>query len=102
MVATLVTSITNNFSDAQVELLLDTAAKGITKEGGKLLSERKIKLGEIPGKEVEITMANGDFARIRFYQVGHNLQEIIATAPSAKRQSTNISYFLDSFSTVSE
>ena len=102
MIGTLITSITNNYSDEQTELLLDTAAKTPLKEGGQLLSERKIKLGTNPGKEVEITMANGNFARMRFYQVGHDLQEVIVTVPFADRQSTNISYFMDSFNTVSK
>jgi hypothetical protein len=101
MVATLATSVTNNYSDEQTELLLDTAAKGLLKEGGQLLSEREISLGKFPGKEVEIIMTNGNFATMRFYQVEHDLQEVIVTVPSADRRSTNISYFLNSFNTLS-
>ena len=101
MVATLKTSITNNYSDEQINLLLDTASRGVTNKGGQLLSERKIKLGPIPGKEVETILTNGTYARMRFYQVGHDLQEVVATTPPSDRGSTNISYFLDSFNTVS-
>lgn len=102
MVATLVTSITNNFTDEQIDLLLDRAAKGSLNDGSQLLSERNIKLGAILGKEVQLITTNGDFGTMRFYQVGHNLEEVIATVPSVDRGSTNIPYFLDSFRTISK
>ena len=101
MVATLKTSITNDFSDQQINQLLDAAAENLIKEGGQLISKRRINLRSFPGKEVEV-ISKGTYIRMQFYQVGHDLQELIVTTPSADRGSTNIAYFLDSFNTLTQ
>src|SRR5204863_855691 len=102
LVATLVIGWTNNFSDEQVKLLLGKAIKGGLGEGDRLVAERDIALGTNLGREAEITKSDGSFVKMRFYQVEHDLQELTAVVPFAERESTNISYFLDSFRLLSK
>ncbi len=101
MVATVVTSLTNNFTEEQIESLLNTSMSGGLGKGGKILSTHKIKLGTFFGKEVEAETAGKFFAKMRFYQVGHNLQEVVTLTSLTNQHSTNASRFLDSFSVIS-
>jgi hypothetical protein len=102
LVATLVTSLTNDFSNEEVKFLLRKATHGAAGRGDRLVAERGVALGTNLGLEAEIMKANGTFVKMRFYQVGHDLQELTVLVPAANRQSTNINYFLDSFSLISK
>lgn len=75
MVATLVTSLTNAYSDEQINFLLDTVTKEALGADGKLLAQRDVMLGTNIGREFEFLKADGYFTKMRFYQVGHDLQE---------------------------
>ena len=79
--------------------MLDASARNIVNEGGEIISERRIRLRSFPGKEVE-AVSKENYIKMQFYQVGHDLQELVVTMPRADRASTNISYFLNSFNTI--
>ncbi len=102
MVATLVTSLTNTYSHEQIKFLLDNAAHGTLAAGDELVAERDIRIGANLGREIEIIKNNGNFVKIRFYQVEHDLQQLTVLDPRAYKQSTNISHFLDSFHLISQ
>ena len=102
MVATLADSFTNDFTDEQINFILDTSAKGALGADGKLLAKRNITLGIYFGREIEFQKNNEYFVKMRCYKVGHNLQEVTVLLPLANQQSTNASYFLDSFSLISK
>jgi hypothetical protein len=102
MVATLVTSLTNNLSVEQIDFLMDKTAKGGLGDDGKLLAERKITLGTNMGREIEFEKSDGYFYKMRCYQVGHDLQTLTVRVPLATRESTNVLFFLDSFSLISK
>ena len=101
MVATLVTSLTNDFTDDQIKLLFDKSMKGSMRAGDRLISERDITIGTNLGREVEILKIDDNFLKMRFYQVGHDLQQLTVLVPVANQQSTNITRFLDSFRLLS-
>lgn len=69
---------------------------------GKLLAQRDIMLGTNIGREFEFLKADGYFTKMRFYQVGQDLQELIVRVPVANKGSTNISMFFDSFGLISK
>jgi len=102
MVATLVTSFTNDFSDEQIKFLLAKATRGALDKNGKLISERDIALGTNLGREIEMVKGDGNFIKMRFYQVGHDVQELTVLVPNENRGSTNISHFLDSFRLITK
>ena len=102
MVATLVPSFTNIFTDDQIKALLSLTATGTLHSGDKLVEEREILIGTNLGKEIEAIKADGSYVRARIYQVGQDLQELIVLVPRADRHSTNISRFLDSFRLISK
>ncbi len=100
MVATLAESFTNDFTDEQIKFMLDVSVKGALGSDGKLLAKRNITLGSNLGREIEF-QKGGNFMKMRFYKVGHKLQQLTALAPLTNQQasqSTNASYFFDSFS----
>jgi hypothetical protein len=99
MVATLSESFTNDFTDEQINLMLDVSVKGALGSDGKLLAKRNITLGSNLGREIEFQKA-GNFLKMRYYKVGHKLQQLTVLVPLANQhasQSTNASYFFDSF-----
>ena len=102
MVATLVTSFTNDFSNKQVDLLLDKAASGALGEDGVLLANHNITIATNPGREIEFRKANKYFIKMRYYRVGHTLQELTTLEPLTNKRSTNTSYFFDSFRLISK
>jgi hypothetical protein len=100
MATTLTESFTNDFTDGQINFLLDTSVKGALGTDGRLLAKRNITLGTNFGREIEYQIANKYFVKMRFYKVGHKLQELTVLVPLANKhasQSTNASYFFDSF-----
>jgi hypothetical protein len=100
LVATLAESFTNDFTDEQTSFLLDNSVKGALNPDGKLLAKRNITLGSNLGREIEF-QKGGNFMKMRFYKVGHKLQQLTVLVPFANQeasQSTNASYFFDSFS----
>jgi|HubBroStandDraft_2_1064218.scaffolds.fasta_scaffold203677_2 hypothetical protein len=100
MVATLSESFTNDFTDEQINFMLDTSVKGALGSDGRLLAKRNITLDSNLGREIEFQRA-GNFLKMRFYKVGHKFQQLTVSVPLANQQasqSTNASYFFNSFS----
>jgi hypothetical protein len=102
MVATLVTAWTNDFTDKQIDFMLDKAVNGAFGKGDTLISNRNITLGTNPGKEIQFQRAGKFFVEMRCYRVGNFLQELTVLVPLASQQSTNISCFFDSFRAITE
>ena len=102
MVTTLITSLTNNFTDGQIDFMLDASVRGALKSDCRLIAKRNISLGANQGKEIEFEKTNKFSIKMRFYQVGHNLQELTTLEPLTNQHSTNDDYFLDSFSVISK
>jgi hypothetical protein len=102
MVATLVTSLTNDFTEEQINLLLDKSVMGPVGPKDKLLAKRDIKLEASIGKEIEFQREDKFYFKMRCYQVGRKLQQLTIVEPLADQHSTNIDRFLDSFHVISE
>jgi hypothetical protein len=96
MMATLTTSWTNDFTEEQINHLLDRTAQGALGESGKLLAMRDIAIGGYLGREIEFVRSNKWFMKMRYYHVGNRLQEMTVMMSQAGKQSTNASYFFDS------
>lgn len=97
MVATLITSITNDFTEDETRTLLEQSLKGVIKEGDEMLGGREVRLGVNLGREIEVGKSDGSYVRMRFYQVGHDVQEVVVRVPMADRNSPSIAWFFDSF-----
>lgn len=77
----------------------------VRKLRGKLISERKVKAGDQPGREwiVEIppgmhqAIPNGGIYRVRGFQVGRRLYQVVAAVPQELADSRDINRFLASF-----
>lgn len=99
-VTTTADSFTNyNFTTNQINLILNATVKAALGTGDKLLSQRDIMLGANFGREIEVQKPNDLFLKARFYKIGNRLQNLIVSMPveNQQKQSTNISYFFDSF-----
>lgn len=71
---------------------------------GKFIGERDITLGTNMGREFEVQYTNGSFLKTHCYIIGDNIQQVTVVQPQpfTSRGSTNITYFLDSFSLISK
>ena len=100
MVATFTDSLTNHFTAEQINLILDTTVQGALGADGRLLVKRNITLGANQGREIEFQKANKYFIKSQYYKVGNRLQTLVVSMPLTNQQtsqSTNTSYFFDSF-----
>ncbi len=63
---------------------------------GKLTSDKDIKLGSVPGKEIELTR-NGVYFKGRIFFTGTTLYQVIAGYVEGKQDDAGIKTFLESF-----
>lgn len=77
-----------------------TAVLNGTRDGqvgtGKLISDKDIKLGTVPGKEIELTR-NGVYFKARDFFTGTTLYQITAGYVEGKQDAQSIQTFLESF-----
>ena len=65
---------------------------------GTLASEKDIKLGEYPGREIQIDVANGNrLFRVRAYLVDQRLYQVVILGTKENATSKAADKFLDSF-----
>lgn len=100
MVATLQASYTNDFSKEQIKLIMDETMAGAMEKGDTLIYKRGLIYGTNVGREMEIQKADRRFLKARYYRIGKYLQMLIVIAPPENTDSTNISYFFNSFVSV--
>ena len=63
---------------------------------GKLISDKDIKLGTVPGKEIELTR-NGSYYKGRIFFTGTTIYQLIAGYDEGKQNDADIKTFLESF-----
>lgn len=95
-----------NYSDFPAEIkkadlkqLYDSSRDGaVANLEGKLASEKDIKLGKHPGREIRIDVAKGkQLFRARVYLVGQRLYQVIVLGTPETATSKEADQFLDSF-----
>lgn len=81
-----------------VDNVLDGSANGqVTNVKGKLISQKAIKLGEFPGREVHFEVPGQGEIRSRIFLVGKRLYQTMVQGPKASVTSKDADKFLDSF-----
>lgn len=94
-----------NYADApeaakkqKVDTLLDACRDGgVRNSGGKLVSEKKIKLGDHPGRELTIAPDNEMVFRSRVYLVNWRLYQLVVVGPKDKVGSKDVTAYFESF-----
>lgn len=77
----------------------DNARNGSLGKDGKLLQEKSITIEGFPGREIQVDKNKGEaFVVDRYFLVANRMYQVMAVVPKQDQSSTNISYFLDSFS----
>ena len=65
---------------------------------GKLMSEKEVKLGDHPGREIQISVANGrQLFRARVYLVEQRLYQVVVFGTKEAATSKDADKFMDSF-----
>jgi hypothetical protein len=79
--------------------VFDSSRDGaIANLAGKLASEKDIKLGGHPGREIRIEVANGkQLFRVRVYLVDQRLYQVVILGTKEQATSKEADKFLDSF-----
>jgi hypothetical protein len=95
---------TSDFAESYLknpaEKILDNARDGsVTRSKGKLVSEKKVKLGDHPGREFVVSMPKDQgFIRARAYLVGKRQYTLLIAAKDDKAIATKeVEAFIDSF-----
>jgi hypothetical protein len=71
---------------------------GAVGKDGKLLQEKSMVIEGFPGREIQFTRKDGNvFVIDRYFLAGNRLFQVITVVPTQDRSSTNIPYFLNSF-----
>lgn len=95
-----------NYSDFPAEVkkatlkqVYDSSRDGaVTNMDGKLVSEKDVKLGEHPGREIRIDVAEGKrLFRVRVYLVDQRLYQVVVFGTPEAATSKEADKFLDSF-----
>jgi len=90
--------VTNQFSEEQVQIMLDAGRNEALGTDGKLLDERKITLGQNLGREFDMEKLGGTaFVRVRVYFVEGRIYTLTAVGSSRENALKKASEFLDSF-----
>jgi hypothetical protein len=88
----------NVFKMGTDEQRLDYARKrAVASTKGKLVSEKKIKLGTYPGRELVFELENKGQVRQRVYAVKDKLYQLLVSGPREQTTSKDADRFLDSF-----
>jgi hypothetical protein len=79
--------------------IFDSSRDGaIANMGGKLSNEKDIKLGDYPGREIKIDVADGkQLFRVRVYLVDQRLYQVVVFGTPEMATSKDADKFLDSF-----
>lgn len=81
-----------------VDKVLDGSANGqVTNVKGKLISQKPIKLGDYPGREVYFEVPEKGEIRSRIFLVGKRLYQTMVQGPKVTVTSKDADKFLDSF-----
>jgi len=81
------------------EQTFDGARNGALGKDGKLLQEKSITIEGFPGREIQVNKNKGEaFIVDRYFLAANRMYQIMAVVPKQDQSSTNISYFLNSFS----
>ena len=76
--------------------LLDGARDGLMYQTkGRMMSDKRFTLAGFPGRDLEITGANGSHYRVRLVWVGSRLYQIMTVTPGKPRPDSNL--FFESF-----
>lgn len=79
--------------------LYDDARNGGLGKDGKLLQEKSITVEGFPGREIQAEKSDGKIFFVdRYFLAANRMYQVAVVVPMQDQASTNISYFLDSFS----
>ncbi|MFO0868554.1 MAG: hypothetical protein U0935_06355 [Pirellulales bacterium] len=94
------TTIPPNAPEATIEERLNGARDGAVKNSkGKLLEEKKIKLGVNQGRELLIEQPDGLYVRARVFMVGRRLVQAV-TVTKSKEATDDVQRFFDSLKVI--
>ena len=84
---------------APLKQVFDSSRDGaVTNLEGKLVSEKDVKLGEYPGREIRIDVAGGKrLFRVRVFLVDQRLYQVVVFGTKDEATSKESDKFLDSF-----
>jgi hypothetical protein len=83
---------------ATIKQVFDAARDGLVKTlKGKLLSDKEVKAGKYPGRELQIETPMTGTYRTRLYQVGPRYYQLILVAPKEAATSKDADKFFGSF-----
>jgi len=83
--------------------VLDSSRDGcVANLDGKLLSDKKIKLGGHPGRDIQVEVDGKHIFRARVYLVEQRLYQVVVFGPKDLATSKDALKFLDSFELVEE
>lgn len=93
------------FAQVSTDKVLDGARDGAVgnMQGGKLISEQKIAIGNYPGRDIVAEGAQGNMTfvvKARVYLVNYRLYQVMAIMPKDKSSSIDAAKFLDSFKLI--
>jgi hypothetical protein len=92
-------TVTADGKNAALENGRDAVVKGLN---GKLLTDKRITLGNNPGREFQIEVPNLGVYRSRTYLVGGRFYQVVVMGPQDVATSKAADQFLDSFKLLSE
>jgi hypothetical protein len=79
------------------------ARNGALGKGGKLLQERPISIEGYEGREIQVEQGSSKaFIIDRYFLAGNRLYQVMVVVPSENQSSTNIPFFLNSFSLLNK
>jgi hypothetical protein len=77
----------------------DGSRNGALGKDGKLLQEKSMTIEGFPGREIQFEKKGGEaFVVDRYFLAANRMYQVMVVVPKQDQSSTNISYFLDSFS----
>jgi len=86
-----------------VDRVLDSSRDGcVANLAGKLVSDKKIKLGDHPGRDIQVEIDGKHIFRARVYLVGPRLYQVVVFGPKQLATSKDAEKFLNSFELVVE
>jgi hypothetical protein len=79
--------------------ILDGARQGAVQNvpGAKLLAEKKVSVGDVPGREITMDLGTAGQGRFRFFLAGSRLYQLGVTGTGEKVTSADAERFFNSF-----
>lgn len=90
-----------SLNSADINPLLSEIAAGFAAGSrGRLVSQRNIRLGNVPGREIRLQLERGAIARGRLYVANKRLYQVVVATAKEKNLTKSIEGFFNSFQIV--